>query len=133
MEERVSQAKILTFWGQNMLLLQFPCCIIAEVKEYCQFDSLNISCNPGKVVVIETAMYGRMKTGKCVKRDYGHVGCGLDVTRYLSSVCSGRQSCKFEVPDKTLKDMRPCPVDFASYLAVSYTCLSGKIYVVSVN
>ena len=95
------------------------------MHEYCQFDVFNVSCGSAEVVVIESAMYGRMATGKCVKRDYGHVGCGLDVTRHVSSICSGRQSCKFEVPDKTLKSMKPCPADFANYLAASFSCLSG--------
>ena len=104
-----------------MFTIYFP-----EIKEYCQFQSFNATCQPGEVVLIESAMYGRMRTGKCVTRNYGHVGCERDVKQYLETVCSGRQSCKFEVPDATLKSMRPCPKDFASYLAASYSCVSGR-------
>ena len=96
------------------------------MREYCQFSSFNASCQTDEVVIIASAMYGRMRTGKCVDKNYGHVGCERDVKTYIETKCSGRQHCKFEVPDTELKATKPCPKDFQSYLAASYSCISGN-------
>lgn len=44
----------------------------------------------------------------------------------LDSRCSGQRSCSFMVSDAELVQTAPCPTDFASYLAVAYSCISGK-------
>ena len=33
------------------------------------------SCAEDEVVVMTTAQYGRMRPGRCVKKDYGYIGC----------------------------------------------------------
>jgi len=41
-----------------------------------------------------SARYGRMRQdGRCVKRDYGYVGCAADVLAHVDRLCSGR-CCK---------------------------------------
>ena len=48
--------------------------IAADVREYCLGESLNASCPEGSVVVMDAAWYGRMRIGRCVEMDLGHLG-----------------------------------------------------------
>lgn len=73
-----------------------------------------------------SAHYGRMQPGRCVSRNYGSVGCSVNVLSHMDEVCSGRQTCRFVVPDERLREMRPCPIDFAAYLEASYRCVKGN-------
>jgi len=93
---------------------------------FCQWEKMNATCRPNEVIVMATARYGRMQPGRCVSRSYGSVGCSVDVLAHMDSVCSGRQSCGFVVPDERLRALRPCPIDFAAYLETSYRCVAGK-------
>jgi len=68
-----------------------------------------------------------MKVGHCVAKNYGYVGCSVDVIGHVASLCSGRPSCRFEIPDEQLKQLQPCPKDFASYLEISYVCVPGTV------
>ncbi len=77
------------------------------------------------MVVMETARYGRMKLGKCVKRDFGFLGCAADVLSHMDAKCSGRKQCSFAIPDETLKDMKPCS-ELDTYLQASYGCVKGN-------
>ena len=86
---------------------------------------MNITCRSGEVIVMSSARYGRMQPGRCVSRSYGAIGCSTDVLGHLDLVCSGRQSCQLVVPDERLREIRPCPIDFAAYLEISYRCVSG--------
>jgi len=82
--------------------------------------------------MIMSAMYGRMKAGRCASRSYGSVGCSIDVLSYISAICSGRQTCNLVVPDQHLREMRPCPIDFAAYLEAGYKCVQGRLLICSV-
>ncbi|ESO01079.1 hypothetical protein HELRODRAFT_175106 [Helobdella robusta] len=114
----------------------------AAALEYCQFETFNASCvnytsssssSPPSssssfswIILIEKATYGRMRTGRCVAKDYGHIGCSNDVSPILDAMCSGKFTCSVPVP--TLRSIiQPCPKDLISYLNVSYRCVSGKI------
>jgi hypothetical protein len=67
-----------------------------------------------------------MELGRCVTRNFGHIGCSADVINQLDSVCSGRPTCDLSVSDPSLVRTKPCPKDFTSYLEVSYKCVPGK-------
>ena len=82
-------------------------------------------CEEDEVVVMETALYGRMQVGSCVQVDYGNLGCSIDVLRHFDSLCSGRQRCEVKVPDDELYTTRPCPKDVTSYLQAAYKCVKG--------
>jgi len=99
------------------------------VGEFCQWEVFNASCRSDQVIVITSAMYGRMKAGRCASRSYGSVGCSVDVLSYLTATCSGRQTCHVVVPDQHLRDLRPCPIDFAAYLEAGYKCVQGCLLV----
>ena len=71
------------------------------------------------------ARYGRMQKGRCVKLDYGHLGCAADVIELMDTRCSGRTECEIRVPDMMLTSTRPCPDDLKPYLEASYQCVKG--------
>ena len=93
---------------------------------------------------MQSAHYGRMRIGRCVTRDYGHVGCAVDVLSEVDALCSGRlRTCQFPVArlhtadagaakfvPVTLAELKapttPCPADLTSYLDASFVCLPGN-------
>ena len=99
--------------------------VSTELGEYCQLEMFRASCAPGHVVMMTSALYGRMRTGRCVKQDYGFIGCSADVLRYADRLCSGVQICQFAVAE--LHGNQPCPDDLTPYLEASYQCVPGKL------
>ena len=97
------------------------------MDEYCQWEELEISCERGEVIVISAAYYGRMQYGRCIRRDYGYVGCYADVRALADTRCSGHRSCRISVPDKLFDGTTPCPEDLKLYLMAGYTCVKGGI------
>ena len=96
--------------------------------EFCELQTLNASCrHDDEVVVMETALYGRMRLGTCVVADLGFVGCSRNVLSVLDSRCSGRRHCTLRVPDQDLAAIRPqpCLTELKSYLEASYRCQKG--------
>ena len=75
---------------------------------------------------MKTARYGRMRLGRCVKKNFGYGGCAADVLSYMDRLCSGKRKCSLIVPDKTMKDMKPCS-ELESYLEASYECVKGRL------
>jgi len=99
-----------------------------KLTEFCQNEEFYASCRSSSVVVITSARYGRMSVGKCVRKDYGFVGCGSDVLGITDQLCSGRRNCTVRVPNSWFDDAARhalCPEDFKNYLRVSYECLDG--------
>ena len=96
--------------------------------EYCEVDKFQPSCSQGEVLLMKSALYGRMSLGKCIRQDYGHIGCKADVLSILDGFCSGRQSCSVNANDLNLmtEKAKVCPSDMAGYLAPSYKCIKGE-------
>ena len=94
--------------------------------EFCQEDLFSAQCAPDHVILISEAQYGRMALGKCVRNDYGHLGCSTDARGLMDSMCSGRHRCEFRVFDSVLRSLKPCPKDIESYLQASYQCVPGE-------
>ena len=76
--------------------------------------------------MMQIARYGRPAVGRCAPKNYGYVGCSINVLHYMDTLCSGRRECKFEVPTHELKVRKPCPRDLASYIEASFVCVPGK-------
>ena len=94
--------------------------------EVCNREFLNISCSIGEVILIETALYGRMRVGRCVHQSLGYVDCRTDVVNHVEMWCSGLQRCFVKVPDDALYETKPCPPDTVSYLETTYRCIRGE-------
>ncbi len=89
-------------------------------------EAFNATCLKNQVIVMETAMYGRMNIGRCVKRNLGYVGCAVMVLTYMDTQCSGRRTCNVNVVDLAKTQTKPCPADVTSHLDASYTCVDGE-------
>jgi len=96
---------------------------ILDQREFCQFDEFSASCEEDEVIIVETAQYGRMRSGRCISGE-GYIGCSADVRVYLDGQCSGRRQCAVSVASLT-DVVQPCRRDFTSYLEASYTCMKG--------
>ena len=95
--------------------------------EYCQFDTFNASCcTSGEVLLVDSAFYGRLSLGQCVTRDYGFMGCFVDVLDIVAALCSGRRDCRLPVPRLRQLVPQPCPDDLTAYLDVQYRCVPGQ-------
>ena len=97
--------------------------------EYCQNEEFRAGCASSSVVVMRSARYGRMSVGRCVRRDYGFVGCGSDVLAITDQLCSGRRNCTVRVPNSWYDDAARrarCPEDFKNYLQVAFDCVDGQ-------
>lgn len=95
---------------------------VYESKEYCQLEQFRANCPDDHVVLIHSAVYGRMRLGKCVKKNYGSLGCSTDVMGHVDRLCSGRPSCQFQVA--TLHVVNSCPGDLTPFLEARFTCVS---------
>jgi len=91
-----------------------------ERRDYCLHETFNATCRAGTVLLMTSAVYGRMRIGRCIDGDF-NIGCATDVLRYFDSQCTARQSCEVDV--RNLVDLHPCQRDFMSYLEASYRCV----------
>ena len=87
-----------------------------------------------EVVLIQEAIYGRRKVGKCIQAneiiqamsdDPLYIGCTADVLQYTQSLCAGRRECEIRVNDRNLEETKPCYSELKSYLEMAYICISG--------
>lgn len=68
-----------------------------------------------------------MRINRCVKLDYGHLGCVIDATELAGDRCNAKRKCEIRVPDPQFASLRPCPDDLKPYLEVAYDCLRGSL------
>ena len=98
------------------------------VAEYCEREYFDADCSStgdgDRVIVMRTAVFGRMEDGRCARREYGSIGCRADVLAAVDLLCSGRRRCRFHV--STLHSARPCPTELVSYLEASFDCVTGS-------
>ena len=119
--------KRLYYNNDKKLTNPFCCFLFSEVHDYCAYEDFEASCGPDEVIMTTSAKYGRMALGRCVKRNYGYLGCALDALAYVDAKCSGRRQCSFSVYEDSLRELQPCPEDISAYLEASYTCQKGEI------
>ena len=99
---------------------------LALTEEICNAEDFQPSCRRNEVIFMESAVYGRMSIGRCVKNDYGHLGCHNDVLSRFDSECSGKQSCELEVTTTLRRDVPgACGPAIFGYAQVSYKCQEG--------
>lgn len=95
--------------------------------EYCESETFSPVCNDNEVVVIESAIYGRMKFGRCISIDFGFIGCSSNLLKQLDGMCSGFNKCMIVIPNSFLETYgRNCPEDLKQFFEVSYRCQRGK-------
>ena len=93
------------------------------VAEYCEGQTFEARCSAeDEVVLMQSALYGRMRLGRCINGDF-NIGCSKSVLPYFDSLCSARETC--DVTVRNLVEIHPCQRDFMSYLEASYQCIEG--------
>lgn len=97
--------------------------------EYCEGEVFTATCPaPDEVLLMDHALYGRMRAGKCIEDAFANMdmGCSANVIGLLDDRCSGRRHCTLDVREIigynncTSKQLR-------SYLEVRYSCIKGGI------
>jgi len=95
-------------------------------------ETFEPECWKNEVIVIEKAIYGRHRVGKCIKPEEAAIsqerrffGCSTDVIGLLDAKCSGRKRCQVRIPDADLERTEPCLRHLKMFLEVSYTCMEG--------
>jgi len=92
--------------------------------DVCGWETFEASCDAGEMLLVEEATYGRMSKGRCVKQEYGHMGCGGDMIQHMHTLCSGRLSCSFPVSVlQGQHSVHGCPPDLTGYLHAVYSCV----------
>jgi len=117
-----------------------PCTVnvsAMRLSEYCNMETFRARCQHGDVIVMETALFGRMRVGRCITSDAyltalqqldpTSLGCSADVLGYVDRVCSGRSACDVSVASPELHQFRPCPEQLTMYLEATYSCLTGQL------
>jgi len=105
-----------------------------RLQEYCQMQTFRPGCWKNEVVVVQRAIYGRRRVGKCIGseeanmfQDPRYFGCSEDVLHIVDAKCSGRKECEISIPDPDLDGTNPCLPGLKMFLEVSYACLAGNI------
>jgi len=100
------------------------------VAEYCEREYFDADCSvtgdANRLIVMRSAVFGRMKEGRCVQREYGSIGCRADVLAAVSRLCSGRRRCRFLPSTLHSATTRPCPTELVSYLEARFDCVTGS-------
>ena len=88
----------------------------------CANERLEMSCDPGHVLVLESATYGRAVQSLA---QVCHVpfapSCAVDVHFLLNRACAGRAKCSLPVDVDSFGD----PCGYKEFLYVEYRCVSG--------
>ena len=96
----------------------------AALQQSCQWETFQASCtSPDHVIIMQRAQYGRMRRGRCVKRDFGYIGCAANVLSLADQLCSGRTKCYVPVY-ATFGHLRPCS-ELESYFEATFACVEG--------
>ena len=84
---------------------------------------------------MKSAIYGRMKIGRCIKQepetseatmnDERFLGCSKDILNLADWRCSGRYECDIRPADLELETTN-CYSYLKLYLEASYECIKGR-------
>ena len=107
-----------------------------QAEEYCAYENFHPSCSKNEVIVITSAIYGRMKEGRCLeldkkkaadKQDPQYFGCSVDVLKFMDGKCSGKPACNVRVNDQELlRQESSCYKDLMKYLESVHLCVPGN-------
>ena len=83
-------------------------------------------CAHDEVIVMRSALYGRMHLNRCITVDMGYLSCFSDVLDLADQRCSGRRQCELRMPYPAFEATRPC-YDLQSFFKADYYCLKGTV------
>jgi len=105
-------------------------------RDYClTTESFEPKCLKNEVIVMNSAIYGRMKIGRCLKdqglipalrNDPQYFGCYVDILSFMDSKCSALNTCLVQGADVGFQQENKCYEELAKYLEASYECVTGN-------
>ena len=98
------------------------------IAEYCNGEYFEASCNVNEVIVVTSAVFGRMEIGRCVPEDLGFLGCQNDAVDTMDEVCSGQRSCRTQVITQEFRKevQGACRNGLSGYAKITHRCQDGK-------
>jgi len=106
-------------------------------------DIFRPQCWKNEVIIVEEAIYGRRRVGKCIGskeanrlqrlQDPQYFGCFADVLHIVGRKCSGRTECTINVPEPELEQTMPCLEGLKMFLEVRYSCVQGMMTIILVE
>ena len=93
--------------------------------DYCSGEWFEANCTQDEVIVMTSAVYGRMQLGRCIDVDLGYIGCQNDVLDTMDAACSGRQACKILITKQIVHGAGVCHEQLTGYAQISYRCQQG--------
>jgi len=90
----------------------------------CADERLEMSCDPGHVLVLETATYGRavQSLARLCRVPFAP-SCAVDVHFLLNRACAGHTHCSLTVDTDAFGD----PCGYKEFLFVQYRCVPGQL------
>jgi len=100
------------------------------VLDYCEGQTFSARCpSSDDVVLMQSAFYGRMRSGRCLKVAIG-TECQFNIRDQFDVWCSGQRSCEVRISsiiDSLPENALPCLRDYRGYLEASYTCVKAVL------
>ncbi|ESN98665.1 hypothetical protein HELRODRAFT_162115 [Helobdella robusta] len=96
---------------------------LSDLLDYCLYETFVATCPRDHVIVMTSAKYGRIRSGRCAIGS-DDLGCFVDVMSEMGWWCGGKSGCSVQV--RNLLDLHPCGKDYVSYLQASYVCIPGR-------
>ena len=100
------------------------------------FETFRPRCWRNEVILVKSALFGRMKVGRCIGDEASaselgpmfqkSLGCFANVLNLLDQKCSGRSECDVFIPSEDLRSTKPCSTQLPMYLEASYSCVNGR-------
>ena len=99
-------------------------------SDVCMSESKSLQCDVSQGIVMTSVVYGRMRIGRCVEQDYGHIGCRNDALDVLDAECSGRNECDVLLTIQKFWKDEPgsCLKALAGYIEAEYFCQEGMVH-----
>lgn len=102
---------------------------LSGTVDYCDFEEAIFACGPGEVIVLNKALYGRMKKGRCISLAInGTMECSENILDIVDTLCSGKQTCSIEVDERSLARNTGCHKELKKYLEAGYVCVQGEAH-----
>jgi len=115
-----------------------------KYKEYCVIkERFEASCLKNEVIVMTSAIYGRMRIGRCLEDEGGELfqrnvndpkflGCSEDVLHIMDKKCSAKNQCDVRMTfDLDFENIHPCHTSLKLYLEAGFKCVTG-LYVLNI-
>ena len=89
------------------------------VIEYCAGEISKPDFGGDNVINMKSALYGRMRLGRCVPIGFGYTGCS-NVHACMDSKCTGKQKCEIQAVNTEIKTSDGCMAGIERYLQADY-------------